>query len=223
MELRKIIQDAIILQDNLNKTIDPNWKQNRNLIDWVIAINQEFAELMDSLNWAWWKKNNPNINNVKVELVDILHFLLSYMIQYAEKINMSFEDLVTRIDWAFQTDPVEKTPQAIMKLYRNFLFFTEASEFSPDSIYISIIWKPYCKMVRAFMSEEELFKMYFFKNALNKLRKDFGYKEGKYQKIWNGKEDNEVMTELMKNLEEVNFETAYNLLKEEYLKYGGRR
>jgi hypothetical protein len=35
------------------------------------------------------------------------------------------------------------------------------------------------------------------KNVLNRFRQDNGYKEGSYQKTWNGKEDNVVMLELL--------------------------
>ena len=32
---------------------------------------------MDSLNWKWWKKDKDDWDNVKVELVDMLHFWVS--------------------------------------------------------------------------------------------------------------------------------------------------
>ena len=35
------------------------------------------------------------------------------------------------------------------------------------------------------------------KNVLNKFRQDNGYKEGTYRKIWNGKEDNVVLSEIL--------------------------
>ena len=44
-----------------------------------------------------------------------------------------------------------------------------------------------------------LYQNYIGKNILNKFRQNNGYKEGKYVKIWNGKEDNEILTEIMQN------------------------
>jgi hypothetical protein len=41
---------------------------------------------------------------------------------------------------------------------------------------------------------------YIGKNVLNRFRQDFGYKSGEYIKIWNGKEDNEVLVELCATL-----------------------
>ena len=42
-----------------------------------------------------------------------------------------------------------------------------------------------------------LFECYIGKNVLNKFRQDNGYKDGSYIKIWNGKEDNIVMSEIL--------------------------
>ena len=40
-------------------------------------------------------------------------------------------------------------------------------------------------------------KLYIGKNCLNQFRQDNGYKEGHYIKVWNGKEDNVVMVEIL--------------------------
>jgi dimeric dUTPase (all-alpha-NTP-PPase superfamily) len=41
------------------------------------ALQQETCEAIDSVAWKWWKKQDDNWNNAKIELVDILHFLVS--------------------------------------------------------------------------------------------------------------------------------------------------
>jgi len=57
------------------------------------------------------------------------------------------------------------------------------------------------------MPFEELFKSYVGKNTLNFFRQDKGYKEGTYIKEWDGREDNEVLVEILNKLdsEEENF------------------
>ena len=40
----------------------------------------------------------------------------------------------------------------------------------------------------------------------------------KYIKIWNGKEDNVVMVEILETLEDVSFEILYSKLNEAYIK-----
>lgn len=70
----------------------------------------------------------------------------------------------------------------------------------------------------------ELVDTYLGKNTLNKFRLDNGYKEGKYKKIWLlldkpetddyiGKEDNEFMIEMVKELNSRNVLTSDNLYK----------
>ena len=47
------------------------------------------------------------------------------------------------------------------------------------------------------MSWMELFKQYTGKNVLNVFRQDHGYKAGSYIKIWDGREDNEHLVEVL--------------------------
>ena len=56
-------------------------------------------------------------------------------------------------------------------------------------------------MAAADLSFEALYRGYVGKNVLNFFRQDHGYKDGSYQKIWNGREDNEHLVELMAELD----------------------
>ena len=44
------------------------------------AMEGELRELKDDLLWKWWSKDKIDLQNVRVELIDILHFLISAMI-----------------------------------------------------------------------------------------------------------------------------------------------
>ena len=48
---------------------------------------------------------------------------------------------------------------------------------------------------------EGLYRAYVSKNVLNFFRQDHGYKEGHYIKTWNGREDNEHLVELSRELD----------------------
>ena len=62
-----------------------------------------------------------------------------------------------------------------------------------------------------------LYECYIAKNVLNRFRQDHGYKEGSYVKIWNGKEDNAVMNEILASgISEI--DDIYAALKAEYAK-----
>jgi dimeric dUTPase (all-alpha-NTP-PPase superfamily) len=44
------------------------------------AMNDELKELGDELLWKWWSRDKIDIQNIRVELIDILHFLISAMV-----------------------------------------------------------------------------------------------------------------------------------------------
>ncbi len=62
--------------------------------EWVLnycrAMNQELAELTDSVPWKWWAKYQEfDEQNARVEVVDLFHFLLSM----AQVLGMSADDV----------------------------------------------------------------------------------------------------------------------------------
>lgn len=44
------------------------------------AMEEEIVELKEDLRWKWWSKDPIDLQNIRVELVDVLHFLVSAMI-----------------------------------------------------------------------------------------------------------------------------------------------
>ena len=62
--------------------------------EWVLnycrAMQQELAELTDSVPWKWWAKYQKfDMQNARVEVVDLFHFLISL----AQVLDMSAEDV----------------------------------------------------------------------------------------------------------------------------------
>lgn len=43
------------------------------------AMKDELRELDESIAWKWWRPDRTDMQNVRVELIDIFHFLLSAM------------------------------------------------------------------------------------------------------------------------------------------------
>lgn len=70
-----------------DRALREEWVQKYNL-----AMRQECAELVDSTNWKWWRSKVDLFDeqNVKVELVDILHFWISA----CQVMGMSADDVV---------------------------------------------------------------------------------------------------------------------------------
>lgn len=48
------------------------------ILNYALAMRQEIAELTDSVPWKWWAKYQKyDEQNVRVEIVDLFHFLIS--------------------------------------------------------------------------------------------------------------------------------------------------
>jgi len=81
MNLEAVFQEQIKLNEKINPDLyteiqDPEIRRKR-FLDFELALRQESAEAIDSLNWKWWKKDEEDWDNIKVELVDMLHFWVS--------------------------------------------------------------------------------------------------------------------------------------------------
>ena len=62
--------------------------------------------------------------------------------------------------------------------------------------------EPFLQLLKTLpMSLTELFRLYVGKNVLNNFRQDHGYKTGEYQKLWSGREDNEHLIEVLRDLD----------------------
>jgi hypothetical protein len=51
------------------------------------------------------------------------------------------------------------------------------------------------------MDFDSLYRTYVGKNVLNFFRQDHGYKDGSYIKVWQGREDNEHLVEVLADLD----------------------
>ena len=52
---------------------------NEWLTNYSKAMKEELIELDEELLWKWWSKDEIDMQNIRVELIDILHFLVSAM------------------------------------------------------------------------------------------------------------------------------------------------
>ncbi len=84
------------MQDQLNRRIgiDVSQLTDDDRVHWVLnycrAMGQELAELTDSVPWKWWAKYQEfDKQNCCVEIVDMLHFLISL----AQVMGMSADDV----------------------------------------------------------------------------------------------------------------------------------
>jgi dimeric dUTPase (all-alpha-NTP-PPase superfamily) len=81
---RDMLDEIFECQKALNKRIgvDTDALSEEQQVHWLLnysrALSQETAEMIDSVPWKWWAKYQKyDRPNVQVEIVDMLHFLVS--------------------------------------------------------------------------------------------------------------------------------------------------
>jgi len=194
-----VIYDTLELQDKFNENVIQGWKNKK--LDWWMAIDDEIMEILNSVNWKWWKnaKNlkevgtKVDMDNVEVEMVDLFHFLMSIGLE-KKKENFMITMLFSATKFNKKFDPQE----IIKKVRYEMKLFAQLGIFEMVFLKWLEVWFGMGKDLNY------LLKSYRIKNALNIVRQKFGYKNGTYEKIWdkeNNLEDNVIAWKLAENLE----------------------
>ena len=196
-------KDMLILQDEFNISIlGEDWTKKK--IPFYRAAWMECAEIMNHLSWKWWTESKkPDIEKIKLEIVDIWHFYLAHLLSnsrsiwnsngtlYDEEIHQEVENIVQEFQRPLGRKKID-LKSVIETIVADWSF--EKGIDSEDIILL---------MRRVTMGWDELYKLYIGKLTLNHFRQDNGYKEGKYVKVWgDGKEDNEHLTMILDELED---------------------
>src|SRR3954468_14040724 len=96
MEKPDQLRELFRMQQALNQRIGVNTdgmteeEKTKWILNYCRAMSQEMAELTDSVPWKWWAKYQKfDEQNVRVEIVDLFHFLISL----AQVAGMSADDV----------------------------------------------------------------------------------------------------------------------------------
>lgn len=181
------------LQDGMNKKVNPQWLTAG--YSYLRAAMIESVEAIEHHGWKWWKAQKLDLPQVQMELVDIWHFALSHLIICH---NGDIALAAAAIETALLESHTEVTFDG------NHINFSEASLVENLELLAGLCVAKrfdvplFIKIVeQAGMDSSALFSQYVGKNILNFFRQDHGYKEGTYIKIWDGKEDNEHLVEVL--------------------------
>jgi dimeric dUTPase (all-alpha-NTP-PPase superfamily) len=60
-----------------SEPIGPNTIVNEWLGKYLAALDDESRELKEELLWKWWSKDHLDMQNIRVEIIDQLHFWMS--------------------------------------------------------------------------------------------------------------------------------------------------
>ena len=191
------INQMLSLQAKNNAVVHPDWLKK----GWPFlrAVVVEGAEGMEHVGWKWWKAQTPDWAQAQLELVDIWHFILSDAIvahqgdlsRAAQTLKEASEENSGEVGFDGQTYRLET-----LDLVRKFEL----------TIGLAAARRFHVGLFQSMMEDADLnwtsmFKTYVGKNVLNQFRQANGYKDGSYQKVWAGEEDNVHLDRLLRQMD----------------------
>ncbi|MEZ5504187.1 MAG: dUTP diphosphatase [Halioglobus sp.] len=194
----------LTMQDRMNSRVHERWVEQD--FEWYRAIWIECGELMEHYGYKWWKQQHADLEQVRLEIIDIWHFGMSALFNSGKDIAQIAND-IEREFTAHQTVSLDLR-QATEALALHAL---QSRSFSPSR---------FCDLMQAAgLDFEALYAAYVGKNVLNFFRQDNGYKAGTYVKNWGGREDNEHLVELVAPLDKSASDFADQVYRALHLRY----
>jgi dimeric dUTPase (all-alpha-NTP-PPase superfamily) len=187
----------LALQDSMNIKVNPSWLTAG--YAYLRAAMIESVEGIEHHGWKWWKAQHKDLPQLQMELVDIWHFALSHIIiEYQGDIKQSAQTIAEqlaskRTSVSFDGKDYDFTTLDILDNLELMAGLCAAKRFDVP-LFITIV-------EQAEMDSDELYRQYVGKNVLNFFRQDHGYKEGSYSKVWQDREDNEHLVDVLNSLD----------------------
>lgn len=207
--MQQALVTMLTLQDRMNTKVHPQWIEQR--YEWFRAIWIECGELIEHYGYKWWKKQTPDMEQVRLEVIDIWHFGLSALFAEDKSYAQIAADIRAALeDYRYHGQGVREATESMAAWALNHRSFS-----------VRLFWD---LMHAVELDFDELYRHYVGKNVLNLFRQDHGYKEGTYIKSWQGREDNEHLMELLKQLDSGAADyadTLYTHLAERYRRLAG--
>ena len=197
----------LALQGALNSKVDPNWFSAR--YPYMRAFVIEAAEAIEHHGWKWWKKQDKDLAQLQMELIDIWHFLLSEILLNEQGSETAAQPKLTAqlsaIDLSgiieFDGKQYELSSLDLLNQLELLIALSAARKIEL-SVFAAI-------MENCELDWTELYCQYVGKNVLNFFRQDHGYQEGTYQKMWNGREDNAYRVYVMSQIDPSNHHNTH--------------
>lgn len=183
------------LQDSMNKKIDSDWLSKRHA--YLRAVLVEATEALEHYGWKWWKQQTPDRAQLRIEMIDIWHFVLSEYLLRAGGDKSAAAQSITA-DWAADTALAFDGKHYELDM----LDIRQQLELLAALAAVRRLCMPLVARLFAAcdLPPATLFRDYVSKNVLNHFRQDRGYKSGEYKKLWDGAEDNVHMAQILETI-----------------------
>src|SRR6056297_849322 len=94
--LKAALISMLSMQDRMNTRIHADWVGQD--FAWYRAIWIECGELIEHYGYKWWKKQAPDMQQVRLEVIDIWHFGLSALFSPVRSIEHIADDILADLD-----------------------------------------------------------------------------------------------------------------------------
>lgn len=212
-----MLRAMLDLQDGMNRKINPQWHQAG--YPFLRAVLVEAVEGLDHYGWKWWKAQAPDLDQLRIELIDIWHFVLSDYLVRAQGDHAGAARALLQ-DWQAEsriTFDGRQYDVASLDIREGLELLAAMAAVRRNCIPLVAALLAACGVDAA-----RLFRDYVSKNVLNHFRQDHGYKTGEYRKLWDGREDNVHLAQILQDLQasdEALPHALYNSLNERYSGY----
>lgn len=187
------LDSMLEMQDGMNSKVNHDWVSANN--NWHRAIQVEGVEAIEHHGWKWWKKQDCDMAQLRMELVDIWHFILSAAIHHKHG-NIALAKMEMMAELNLHQKSVQFDNQYYVLAQMNLLEKLDLLVGMAAARRTSLALFEFL-LLDCGMNWMDLFKQYVGKIVLNVFRQDHGYKAGTYIKIWDGREDNEHLVEVL--------------------------
>jgi len=184
--LKQALVNMLQMQHRMNTRVHEDWVQQD--FAWYRAAWIECGELIEHYGYKWWKKQVPDMEQVRLEVIDIWHFGLSALFRGGRNVDAIADEIIADLEAhpPAGLDVLESTEELAQHCL-------QSKSFSPRRFRDL--------MLASGLDFDSLYTAYVGKNVLNFFRQDNGYKDGSYVKNWAGREDNEHLSELVSSLD----------------------
>ena len=188
------ISNMLEMQHRMNTRVHEQWIDQG--FEWYRAVWIECGELMDHVGYKWWKKQVPDMEQVRLEVVDIWHFGMSALFKADSTVEALAQEIASA--WVGQEAQDNDAEMDVGRVH------AATESLAQDALASKSFSAPlFAELMRACsLTPEQLYRHYVGQNVLNFFRQDHGYQEGTYVKLWQGREDNEHLSELLESLDD---------------------
>jgi hypothetical protein len=193
---REQAKQMLVLQGQMNATVNEQWLAAG--YPFLRAVVVEVGEALEHLGWKWWKTQTPDEAQASIELIDILHFMLSHeLVQAQGDVELAADRLVAAsqpqqasVQLDGKTYQLDDDPRFLLELLAGLASVRRSELCVLEACFraMNLIW-------------DQVYVQYVSKNVLNIFRQEHGYKDGSYVKEWFGQEDNVHLVEIAASLD----------------------